>query len=200
MTTFYTQIFTCSGCARKLINYQLSSYHIFESDVFSDGWIDNTPPGLFGSNIVFCPECDYPFWANDIVDEDVSNDTETFEVKKLDHFIPFGEENRYIKMSTYLLGLLNRGFAKGDTTKEIIIRLDIWRIFNHIFRFKNKKGNIAGNVLNRLSGNRNWESSTEELFVANLKRISEIMEPVYYDELILLAEIFREIGIFKMHY
>lgn len=200
MTTFYTQIFTCSGCGRKLRNFQLSSYHVFDSDVYSDAWVDSNPPVMFGNNIVFCPACDYPHWAYDIIEEDYPQDDDNvLRVKDMGDFIPFGVENRNIEQAQYLLSLINRDFTKEDHSKELLIRLDIWRILNHQFRYSNvdKSEKIYGWIKKHFyKGERNWDEEYEEIFIRNLTSLIEIFEPYLYDEILLAAEMYREIGDF----
>ena len=76
--------------------------------------------------------------------------------------------------------MLNEGFA-NTVEKNIYIRIEIWRTLNDSIRYDES---LKGEV-------------NDSLFKKNLKKLIEIFEPINEEQILLVAEMYRELGAFK---
>ncbi|PLX13519.1 MAG: hypothetical protein C0598_03405 [Marinilabiliales bacterium] len=184
MTLLETNILTCPNCSKFVQVLEVLSFHIFESEVYSDGKADTTPIMPNTSRILICPECNKEFWLEDaknildneiISDEikDVATPTELFSVKNSDNLLG---------LSLYYKRLLDDQFAK-TTDRESYLRILLWHELNNIVRYNIP---IRNEVL----------VQCDKMIFENLVQLVKIFNPVYLEEKLMLAEMYRELGEF----
>lgn len=204
MTTFSTRIIQCPLCKNMMSTYQLNSYTVFKSTVYSDGKIVSNPPIMHDKRILICSECKKPFWTDDAIIENEDSDLNIDELPNANdvHDLPFAFETDFsTKLAEYYSELLSQGFA-NTVDREVYLRTDLWQLLNNNIRNKpvNKvKDIIIGIVREVIPQNNTIEETdkTTELFENNLKKLIKLYEPNNNDDLLLLAEMHRELGNFS---
>ncbi len=208
MTTFITQNFTCQHCNHNMYTYELGSYHVYDSEAYSDGYVDYDPPISFNSHILICSNCMLPLWRSELVDDEVDyNSTDSEREQSMDVYdLPLSKKLNFSNnIANYYLGIIKDGFA-DSIDKEILLRIEIWHLLNNNYRFGSPsvfsyilqgKFKIALRLFKE--GNRNSEEDNlnKKLFTTNLKRLIEIYKPENDEEELFLAEMNRECGNFK---
>lgn len=208
MTTFHTLILDCPHCKEKMLTYEMMSYYVNSSIVYSDGAVDCSPAVLPDSRILICPECSKAFWKDDSVYKcDSANDQDAdLPYAKGVHDLPFALQTGFnIALAKYYSGLLDQGFA--DTVEmEVYIRIEIWKSLNNFERYKTSpqfinllKGKFRL-FLHSIKSNRQKiidQKNASPLFESNLEKLIEIFIPEHDADLLLLAEMHRELGEFS---
>lgn len=208
MTTFSTQIFACNHCNYKMCTYELSSYHVYSSESYSDGYTDYNPPVYFNKEIVICSNCKKEMWRDDIeFKEGYYKDAEGLESSKDVYDLPLSKEiNHTYNIAEYYSGLIKNGFA-NTSDREIKLRLEIWHLLNNNYRYG--RISILGLLLKRnfryasiRFKERNLQSKYDklalQLFKENLKRLIAIFDTTNDEDILLLAEMYRENRNFKL--
>lgn len=201
MTTFSTRILQCPICENKMYTYQLNSYTLHNATVYSDGKTVCNPPSMFDKIILICTDCRKTFWRDDAIIEDKNHDISHNDLPNaMDvHDLLFTFDSDFpLKLAEYYSGLLENGFA-NTKDREIFLRTELWRLLNNSKR--NKSSNIfsyvkKGDIKELISSIRDITKSdnSNKLFNDNLKKLISIYNYKDDDELLLLAEMYRELG------
>ncbi len=184
MTLINSVILKCPNCSHLLEVIELQSFHLFKPEMFSDGKIDSTSLIPDVSEILICTKCNTDFWREDAIclNPDQDSDPGALPANQPSGlFLSFNSDLR-LSISKYYNKLLSRGFA--DTyDKEVYLRTLLWHGLNDITRYKSRasKGVIA---------------EQEGLLRDNLNKLISVYKPRYPEEVLLLAEMHRELGEF----
>jgi hypothetical protein len=203
MTTFSTQYFTCNHCKHAMFQYELASYHVYSSEVYSDGYVDYNPPVSFNPLIIICSKCRKPLWYEDLNYTESLSDAEKENAdKSCDVYdLPISRElNFNYKLAEYYTELIGDGFVTSND-KEIKLRIEIWHLLNNDKRFGTMswfiqlihgRFHIANTLL------KGWKKKKLELIMANklfrrnLNKLCAIYQSENDEDRLLLAEMFRE--------
>ena len=183
---------------------------MYNSEAYSDGYIDYNPPVSFNPHVIFCRHCKKPIWYEDIdfIDFGTYDEIErNGAVKSCDIFdLPMTRESNYnYNIAAYYSGLIDEGFVDTDG-KEIKLRFEIWHLLNNFNRFRtavwfthfiHARFRIAFKMLKEWKQRRNEVHDSDKLFRKNLKRLCEIYQPANEEEKLLQAEMFREMRNFN---
>ncbi len=201
MTTFRPCILKCPQCKSNMSSYELTSYTVHNSVVYSDGKVISSSSGMLDHLILICSECYAAFWKDDAVleDDNLNNSYGELPEAKDFHDLPFAFDSDYSsKLAIYFSELLEKGFA-NTVKREVYLRIKLWHLLN------NSKRNDAGKFYSKLfKKNKEPEfkrgelsREADNLFKANLNRLIDIYKPENDDELLMLAEMYRELGNFS---
>ena len=206
MTTFRPRILQCPHCESKMYTFELTSYFVHSSIVYSDGKVESNPPLLSDKKILICHFCNKEFWSDDALTEDEDIDRDELPGAKDFHDLPFAFDADFsFKLAIYFSGLLEKGFA-DTVNREVYLRIELWHLLNNknrkdtdnIFE-KIQKGNLEDILYKDKSsqvGAIPAENSTK-LFRGNLEKLISIYNPENDNERLMLAEMHREIGDFS---
>ncbi len=205
MTTMHSTVIICPNCQNEMYSFELTSYYVHSSIVYSDGETICNPPIMFNELILICSECNKPFWKDDAVQEDgnISKpDPGLPEAKDIIDLIPPFDSDRNFKLAQYYSGLLENGFA-NTIDREIYLRIELWHTLNNYDRNR-QEGNTADLIKEKIislfgkaiSGQKGIHKSDKasSLFKSNLKKLIIIYKPENDNEHLLLAEMHRELG------
>ncbi len=205
MTTFSTQIFSCPHCNKRMYTYELSSYHVYSSEVYSDGYVDNNPPVSLNKQIVICHYCHREIWREDISFEESYSTNDLPKCKDV-YDLPIGKDlNSNHSISTYYLKLIENGFA-NTKDREIHLRTEIWHLLNNTYRYGGHSvlhQLLLGRykyALHRFKQRKQFRKESIEariLLKENLKNLIKIYIPENDDDWLWVAEMQREIGNFR---
>lgn len=192
-----------------MYSYELGSYTVHSSTIYSDGKAECSPPVFPDSQISICPACRKGFWtddaripenedspnenddlpnAKDVYDIDISR-TEDFPLGIVEYYVKFLEEYKEMNME-----------------KEILLRINIWRLLNDRerfsggFDFRNFLRRNGQELLSRIKGTYKKSSGSvkrNRIFSNNLKRLTAVFQPENEEEKLLLVEMHRELGQFR---
>jgi len=186
-----------------MYTYQLNSYTVFNTTVYSDGETVCNPPVMLDKNILICTKCTKPFWTEDAFLPEENNDLsiEEFPQAKDVHDLPFAFDSDFsLKLTQYYSELLEKAFA-NTVEREVYLRIELWRLLNNGIRNitdNSLKDKIIGIVKEVLSKDDNLDpADRSDLFNNNLKKLISLYNPNTDDELLLLAEMHRECGNFS---
>lgn len=208
MTTFQPIILQCPLCKQKMHCYELSSYTIYRSTVFSDSKTITEPYVDNERAIRICPSCNQAVWVEDAT-INIENPYEVIEnvPKALDvHDLPFNmtdnvQQNR-IKFYT---NLLEQGFAYSNE-KKYYLRIRLWWAINDLIRYRTSFIGLVKEVFHLKALLRYYKSyldgfrlfkSFSDLFKDNLSQLIILNKPLSDDDYFMLAEMHRELGKFK---
>ncbi len=201
MTTFATQIFSCRKCKHRLYYIELTSVFIASSESYSDGYIDASPPVNSFNQIVICPHCQQLEWKDDITIEDEYSLEDSSQCINISDMHRSFETNKNLELARYYLELIDNGFA-NSTNREVEIRMEIWRTLNNSVRYTatvdssngiwKKVWSVFGYGINR----KKHSMEERKIFESNLEKLVTLFKPEYYEQELLLAEMYREISKF----
>ncbi len=198
MTTFRPSILQCPNCKANMFTFELTSFTVHSSIVYSDGKVDNSS-SLSDKQILICNDCRKPMWRDDAILNDSDINYETLPEAKDVFDLPFAfDTNRSNKLAFYYTDLLNDDFA--DTSeKEIYLRIKIWHLLNNSSRNTKQRGSIKEIIDKNISSElkNSDEKSTKFLFDKNLEHLTKIYKPDCDEQQLLYAEMFRELGDFN---
>ncbi len=212
MTTIAIRSLSCPFCQHEMTSYEIMSYHVYSSETYSDGFVENNPPMLSNSNILICSDCHKPFWRSDIKmkdphEEGISNDKLDGLPKVMDIFdLSFAKDEDFsISMCIYYQQLLDSGFANTEE-REFELRMKLWHQINNEFRYFPSSW-IDALLQNELSlyikrnkrrpRKHDKEAEIRPLFRSNLKQLLSIFKAESEEDYLLRSEIYRELGDFK---
>ncbi len=210
MTTFNIITLTCPNCKSKMQTYELMSYHVHSSIIYSDGKVESNPSTPNNKSILVCPVCNKAFWNEDAVHEEFDYEKDEKLPNAMDVYdLPFAFEDDFsAKLVDYYFDLLNNGFASSNNN-EIFLRIEIWHLLNNKIRYKPKTifSNIkkygfkqaVKTIENSRKAKLDFNSKIKQ-FDGNLKQLISIFIPEFDEEKLMLAEMHRELGQFKMAY
>lgn len=202
LTTFATLTLVCPLCKKHMLHYELSSYHIFDSTLYSDGKADHSNRFLEDKNILLCPHCNKVFWRNDAHEtEEMLESEEPLSSKSVMDFEFALSENYPERIAHYYHSLINEGFA--DTTeREIYLRMLLWRSINDLIRYQSPVFKLIGSYVlkrpihflkSRWSANKAfWQF--KRIQKENLDLLTALFNPINENDLLLKAEMYREAG------
>ena len=203
MTTFSQIILACPHCGIRMGAYELMSYTIHSSTVYSDGMTVTEPWLNNDKAIAICPACKKPLWL-----EDALLDTEEISIDNLPlagdvYELPFALSETFKKeLIQFYVDLLKDGFA-NTTDRKIYLRLRIWWGINDFVRYQESVWKLlpqftslkrARNLLANRRNSRLVFAEFKPLFRENLEKMIAIFKPEHEGEQIILAEMYRELG------
>ena len=203
MTTFSQIILACPHCGIRMGAYELMSYTIHSTTVYSDGMTVTEPWMNNDKAIAICPKCQKAFWQEDarIETEERIGDNLPFAGDTYD--LPFAlSETFREELIQFYVDLLKDGFA-NTTDRKIYLRLRIWWGINDFVRYREPIWKLFPQFtsLRRakilLASRRNSRlvfAEFKTLFRENLEKLIAIFKPEHEGEQIMLAEMYRELG------
>ena len=203
MTTFHQITLVCPHCGIKMSDYDLMSYTVHRSTVYSDG-LTVTEPWINNDNaIANCPDCQQVFWREDAVLETDDLPEEELPMAGDIHNLPFAlSETFREELIRFYVDLLKEGFA-NTTDRKIYLRLRIWWGINDFVRYREPIWKLLPQFTNLkrakfLLANRRKSrlifTEFKPLFRENLEKLIVIFKPEHEGEQIMLAEMYRELG------
>ncbi len=207
MTTFSTQIFPCKVCNNRMYTYGLTSYTVYSSEAFTDGYVDCNPPIMLNPLILICNSCSVPMWYEDIeFEENLSGNTDDLPKCMDVQDLPISKENNYIyNIAKYYTDLINDGFA-DSIEKEVKLRIETWYLLNNSYRYGTrglfsfiKHGNLRLLKIYFKERKQNKYNGRliKSLFKENLTILISIFKPENEQDTLLLVEMYRESGRFN---
>lgn len=204
MTTFQAIQLTCPSCQQPMGHYELTSYFIYRSTVYSDGKIEHDGSFFEDKTIVVCPHCEGVFWRDEAKEKEIEyqDDQPELPFSKSVWDLEMARSEDFRKgMVLYYKQLLETGFA-NTTQREIYLRITLWRAINDIIRYQRPfLKSIDSYVLRkplRFLKSRISTCRTYGYFkpnqLENLHRLTNIFSPVTDDDQLMLTEMYREMG------
>ena len=200
MTTFQTSHIHCPSCKKIMYTYELTSYLLNNTEVYSDGKVEASNPILL-DEILLCVYCESPMWKEDVFvgnDEQVDYDNTKEALHISDIFPPFMEDSEQ-KTINYFLKILDSDFT-DKSIREIYIRMKLWHLLNDKRRsLKVTVPRLFKRLISRLLNKKTEPQFHDynQYFKPNLIRLLQIYKPEADEEVLLKAEMYREIGDFK---
>ena len=200
MTTFHPIVLKCPQCGGLMNDYELMSYTIHHSTVYSDGNSDQHP---MSKVISICAICHLPFWRKEAtLPEDPDWDTEGLAAPLNIYDLPWKfDENAQELTIEYYQDLLDNDFAYDDE-KEIYLRTKLWWSINNIIRnlstwqSARNLGQLSGIIKHRRKSLQLF-SKYKPLLDQNLDRMIFLYIKSTEADLLFLANMYREKGDFK---
>lgn len=206
MTTIQPRVLLCPHCKCKMYKFELTSYTVHSSVVYSDGKTECSPPILEDERILICTNCAREFWRDDAEYNDVGEDLydnypQAMDIYDLQIALESDFPSRFV---TFYSDLLKGGFADTNE-REMHLRIKLWHLLND----KNRYSTNLLNLLFTVRFRRIWFllksrlhsklviKKRKVLFKDNLNHLIKIFEPEHDCEQLLLAEMYRECGDFK---
>lgn len=203
MTTFNPITLVCPHCGIKMEAYELMSFTVHKSTVYSDGMTVTEPWLNNDKAIAICPACKKPLWL-----EDARLETEEIPIDNLPlagdvYDLPFAFSDTFKEeLIHFYLNLLKSGFA-NTTDRKIYLRLRIWWGINDFVRYREPVWKLLPQFtsLKRakilFASRRNSRllfAEFKTLFRENLEKMIAIFKPEHEGEQVMLAEMYRELG------
>jgi len=183
--------------------YEMMSYTIHSSSIYSDGMTVTEPWMNNDTAIAICPGCGKAFWREDarIETEEISIDNLPLAGDVFD--LPFAlSETFKEELIQFYIDLLKDGFA-NTTDRKIYLRLRIWWGINDFVRYREAIWKLfpqftslrrAKVLLANRRNSRSVFAKFKTLFRENLEKMIAIFKPEHEGEQIMLAEMYRELG------
>ena len=203
MTTFHQIILVCPHCGIKMSAYEMMSFTVHSSTVYSDGLNVTEPWTGNDKAIALCPSCQKVFWREDCVLEEDKIPEENLPFAGDMYDLPFALSKTFREeLIHYYVNLLKEGFA-NTTDRKIYLRIKIWQGINSFVRHRKPIWKLLPQFTNLkrlkflLVSRRKSHLVFVEfkpLFRENLEKLIAIFKPEHEGEQILLAEMYRELG------
>ncbi len=205
MTTFQTIHLICPLCKQAMGHYDLASFHVFGSTVYSDGKVEQQGNFFEDKAFIVCPHCMEAFWREDAKEQpiDFDKDREEMLFSKSAWDLGFAKKEDFpVGFILYYNELLEKGFA-NTPEREIHLRMMLWHSINDIIRYQiplfkaidayalKKPGFF---IKSRWYMKRTFRRFSK-LHYDNLLRLSQLYDPPTEDDLLLKVEMFREMGL-----
>lgn len=203
MTTFSQIILHCPHCRIKMQDYELMSYTIHHSTLYSDGKQITEPWINKDKAIALCPDCKEVFWRDDApIQRDADRDDNlpsAGDVFDLPFALRDDAKEQFIQ---FYQKLLKSGFANTDDRK-IYLRFRIWWGINDFKRYRKPLIEELSELgsLRRISAFLEYRRKSadlfnkhQSLFKENLEKLISIYKPEHEGEQLMLAEMYRELG------
>lgn len=171
MTSYIIDVKRCLNCNSKFGHIASASYNTFGATFYTDGYVYG-PMYDSGSALVVCPTCKKYIWLKEIPNEE--SIYEMFWSSDRNSF-PISE---FIMLSDYE-EMLDLDLWK-NADQEKYIRVRAWWSFNNKWRFKNFE---------------KFSMSSKES--KNLWSLLNLFDKQLSEEIIMKAEIYRELGRFE---
>ncbi|MCF6342930.1 MAG: hypothetical protein L3J31_09020 [Bacteroidales bacterium] len=203
MTTFHQITLVCPHCGIKMSDYEMMSYTVHRTTVYSDGLTVTEPWRSNDNAIALCPACQKVFWRDDCVLEEDEKPEEDLPFTGDVHDLPFAlSDTSKEELIQFYMDLLKDGFA-NTTDKKVYLRLRIWWGINDFIRYRKPIWNLLPQFTNLkrakllLASRRKSHlifTEFKPLFRENLEKLIAIFNPEHKGEQIMLAEMYRELG------
>jgi len=204
VTTFNAIELICPLCKQSMGHYELMSYHIHSSTVFSDGKVEHNASFLEDKSMLVCPHCHEVFWRDDALEKEIHYEEDQkelpFSMSVLD-LEPARRGDYPEGLIAFYNQLLSSGFANNDH-RELYLRMLLWRTINDLIRYQKPLWKtIDRDVLqrplffikNRWQSNRTFHQNAD-LHHENLTRLVTLFQPIEQNDMLLKAEMYREMG------
>ncbi len=208
MTTFQQIVLKCPYCHQPMSDYEMTSFIVRSSTVYSDGKSVTEPFPQNDKTIRVCPACNRPFWSEDaIIDREPDySKIDSFEnaLNIYDLLVTTGEDQPEGKIN-YYKKLLKESFANNNKRK-FYLRIRLWWAINDLVRYPfslKKKGQTKAkfHVFRKYIKNKREQhalfKSFKDLFTDNISQLILLSDTENEEGLIMLAEMFRETGKFR---
>jgi hypothetical protein len=173
MTTYYFELKQCPACKIEFSCMQVGSCNTFGAKFYTDGYVDG--PMYDETTVVApCPNCEHVLWFEDL--PTIKHSNAPFRYGESDDGHIF-EVSRF--KAEQFKNLLS-GENWGNEEQEKYVRMRAWWAANHRYR---KLGDDEFTVV-------------EEQRI-NLKRLLILLGDYDTNDMIMRAEIFRQLGIFE---
>lgn len=208
MTTFQPIILQCPSCKQKMYDYELMSYTVNSSTVYSDS--KTITDSFVDDNRAFrfCPSCKQALWIEDAI-LDVENPYELVDSipNALDvHDMPFNmSENIMQNKIDFYEKLLKQGFAYSSE-KKYYLRIRLWWSMNDFVRDKYRFLSLFRDLFHRKRFCNLYKAYKDQkknfviykdLFTDNLLQLIKLTNAKTEDDHLMLAEMYRELGQFR---
>ncbi|HDO27582.1 MAG TPA: hypothetical protein ENH02_05640 [Bacteroidetes bacterium] len=208
MTTFQQIVLKCPYCYHLMSDYELSSFTIRGSTLYSDGKSVTQPYLQTGKAIKVCSSCNRPFWFEDAV---IDREPDFQEINSLEDALDIYDlpllrgENQPEGKIKYYNKLLKEGFANTNERKYYL-RVRLWWAINDLvrdpFSLKNMLRTKAKfHIFRKYIQNKREQNilfkNLKNIFTENLSQLILLLDTENEDDLIILAEIYRETGKFR---
>jgi len=185
-------------------HYELTSYHIHRSTVYSDGKVEHDASFLEDKSLLVCPHCDEVFWRDDAMEKEIhyEEDQEELPFSKSVFDLELAKQENYPEGLVILYNdLLISGMANNEH-RELYLRMLLWRTINDLIRHQKPLWkSIDLDVLHRpfFFLKSRWQSNRSfhkyaSIHLHNLSRLVALFQPVEQNDLLLKAEMYREMG------
>lgn len=169
-------VYKCPNCSELLIKESLLSGNTLGMKIFSDGKRIN--PSFYKSgfpDLTKCKKCDTIFWLSKLenIGSYLWGNTENLDWKNAD-------VAKFLMIEDYFKAI-KTGVAENEE-EELIIRKEIWLAYND--KMRNAEPMFK-------------DDSDELLWIDNLKKLKKLLDQSDIQQLIMIAEINRNLGDFK---
>ncbi len=180
MLTGPISVYQCPNCSKNILQWTLSSGNTFNAKFYSDGRIE--APGLPQSVFITkCQNCKFIFW----LDKDLEIDQ--FEDNYLDDQLKLEKNDLY----------LNNGFWAELLDESALV----YALENKNFRNDSEEKYLRKNLLWILNKKiTNYIDYNQHLWSENTNRLIELIDSNSEKELLLSAELYRNMGEFEKCY
>ena len=204
MTTFQAIQLTCPLCQKPMGHYELTSYFVGKSTVFSDGKVEHDGSFFEDKTLIVCPHCAELFWRDDAKEQEIqySDEDEDLPFSNSVYDLEFArKENFQEGIILFYHQLLEKGFA-NNPTRQVYLRIQLWRSINNLIRyqkplFKSIDFFVIKSpfrfIKNRFSTQITY-NSFRKLQLSNLKQLIKLFDPMDENEKVMKADMYREIG------
>lgn len=181
MTTFHQVQYRCPHCGKRMQSYEIASYYVHDSILYSDGKTECNPPLAGLKPFALCYFCNQAFWKETSISliENVCFETEKIpEPKEIPELFSYKNADSHLSEIKLYIQLIKEGFA-STVAEEIYLRMQLWWLFNDPFR-NNPCFSLNG-LFKRMQ--RIWQSGKSVEFIllrkthfnGNLKALLEVL-------------------------
>ena len=172
MTSYWIEIKQCPNCDCEFTVWAVASCNTFGAKFYTDGFVDG-PMYDEGSALLTCPECNRYFWREDVPTRESMRDSQFFSDSERRSLPNAGQ----VHLRHYE-DMLHQALWKTKT-QEKYIRIRAWWSINSAYR-----------------GHATQEIDLSPEQEANLLKLLQLLDTNDSDELIMKAEVLRELGQF----
>lgn len=187
-----------------MAHYELTSYTIHTSTVFSDGKVEHRASFLEDKTIIVCPQCLDVFWRNEALASELaySENQEELPFSKSVLDLELARRGDYpVGLIHYYNELLERGIANNNE-KEVYLRIILWQTINDLIRYqrpllKSINYSVFRSPWKFIKGRFNTHRTFKRflsIHYNNLARLSSVFNPDNDDDRLMKAEMYREMG------
>jgi tetratricopeptide (TPR) repeat protein len=194
LNTSYTK---CPKCDAKYSYADMTLENTSGAEIWSDGFC-MAPMRKDIIKFAKCPACNTFFWLQE---NSLQGLVDLFEIKNLDNSLSL--DNISKKELDFFKEAFRSGFAKTPE-KEILLRIKLWHVINHIIRKYDAQG-FFQKIKHKIFETPEYKESQKQyhsyfsLKQNNLIRLANLLklDKKENTNYLLFAEIYRELGDFK---
>jgi len=197
----------CPHCKCLMQSYELMSYIVHEASWFSDGKSDSLSFHGPEQRIGICSACEHPFWKQDAISKLDPYDekyADLPDLKDLFDLPSMRSTNFPLEKIRFFQELIKEGFSNTNE-RTIYLRQQLWWAINDLIRHRLRYGQLLKlhsflQLKNMLKSRRESLKNFKRfkpLFQENLVKLSKLLPAERDEDLLLLAEVYREQGLFK---